>query len=182
MGYLEVSHVSIGCLGSSFLLVGNQTHTDEFAEKLGCSYANGILVEVIDLWVIYPPCCTARRMSQLWNAAGRPCGWNELTSKGVHKSYCHASQDCLHPPRPPAMHPPTLFSFSSVVLQCSLDLDVAPLYVHTLSIDHSAQTLLVIICHLCYRILYPHTPDSSINHSRREEWWRGSGGPKHVLT
>lgn len=92
-----------------FLEKKKQQNTWWLATKPGSVYVSGALVEVSDLEVIHPPRLTARRMSRLWNAAGRLCGCNELTSKGVHKSRWHAST--LTSPRPSVAPTPTPFPF-----------------------------------------------------------------------
>lgn len=93
-----------------FLEKKTQQNTWWLATKPGCVYVSGALVEVSDLEVRHPPRLTARRMSRFWNAAGRLCGCNELTSKGVHKSHWHAST--LTSPRPSVALTPTDFEQS----------------------------------------------------------------------
>lgn len=92
-------------------LLRNQTCWRTWA-KPGSAYVSGTLMEFSDLRVIYPSCHNTTRTSQCWNAADRPCCWNELTSK---VSINHAA---MHP----ALPPPLLLCTSS-----SLGSDPVPL-------------------------------------------------------
>ena len=79
-----------------------------------------------------PPRRTARRRSLLWNAAGRPCGWNELTSKvSINHAAMHPRTGSALPPlsTSPSRSPTSPFLCSSAVCPVKVHLDLEPLCV-----------------------------------------------------
>lgn len=122
-----MSHVSIWCPGSSFLLVRNQTHADELPHNQEVHMWVVHLWRLVTLGSFIPPRRTARRMSLLWNAAGRPCGWNELTSKvSINHAAMHPrTTSTLH-----VLHSATSLPFSVSV--CCLPLQKPYRFLHVI--------------------------------------------------